>query len=73
MSTARQQALASLRGFEVGGAVKRSGLSPAAYCARRLQSWAQRNGKPLTDGQRHVLECCERAAGLTAEAGERAR
>lgn len=39
------------------------GMSPAAYCAARIRC-IELHGRALTAGQRHVLEFCERAAGI---------
>lgn len=56
----RQRVIDGLQAFRSGDAARRAGLTPAGYCAARLRTWAQRNGKPLSPAQAHVLACCER-------------
>ena len=36
-----------------------AGMSEAAYCAWRLRTWEERNGKKMTAAQRDVLASCE--------------
>jgi hypothetical protein len=35
------------------------GMSHAAYCAARLRTWKDRNGKKMTAAQRDVMTACE--------------